>query len=217
MNLARSEYQPSKPELEELIDIRREDRTQPPFAGPAEVDEVYLGGQRKNMPAKKRREPNKSGIHTMTAIVDMKDRETNEVRAKVVADKSSETLQGFVREHAELGATLYTDAPKAYIALGKEYEHEAVQHNIGEYVRDMAHTNGIESFWSVLKRAHKDVYHKLSLKHLHRYVRDFSGRHTLRPRDTLDMMSALAAGMSGKRLPYKAFIADNGLPPGASG
>ncbi len=194
-----------------------DDDDEPPFAGPVEVDEVYLGGQRKNMPAKKRREPNKSGEHSMTAIVGMKDRETNEVRAKVIADKSGKTLQGFVREHAEPGAVLYTDEAKAYVALGEEYEHEAVRHNIGEYVRDMAHTNGIESFWSGLKRAHKGVYHKLSPKHLHRYVCDFAGRHGLRSRDTLDMMAALAAGMRTKRLTYKALIADNGLPSGARG
>ena len=60
------------------------------------------------------------------------------------------------------------------------FEHESVRHSAGEYVQDMAHTNGIESFWSMLKRAHKGVYHKMSAKHLQRYVNEFSGRHGIR-------------------------------------
>ena len=82
----------------------------------------------------------------------------------------------------------------------------SVRHSVGEFV-GMAHTNGIESFWSMLKRAHKGVYHKMSAKHLQRYVDEFAGRHGVRDRDTIDQMGVLAEGMAGKRLTYKALIA----------
>ena len=68
------------------------------------------------------------------------------------------------------------------------------------YVDGMAHTNGIESFWSMLKRGYKGVYHKMSAKHLQRYVNEFSGRHNVLSRDTLEQMAAIARGFTGKRL-----------------
>ena len=85
--------------------------------------------------------------------------------------------------------------------------HEVVKHSVGEYVREQVHTNGIESFWSMLKRAHKGVYHKMSVKHLHRYVNEFAGRHNIREQGTLDQMVSVVAGMIGKRLMYKNLIA----------
>ena len=69
-----------------------------------------------------------------------------------------------------------------------------------------AHTNGIESFWSMLKRGHQGTYHKLSVKHLDRYVNEFAGRHNQRPLDTIDQMSAMARGMDSKQLTYKELI-----------
>lgn len=86
---------------------------------------------------------------------------------------------------------------------------------MAEYVRGQAHTNGMESFWSMLKRAHAGTFHKLSPKHLNRYVQEFAGRHNVRVLDTLDQMATLAAGMGGKRLMYRQLIADNGLDSGA--
>ena len=82
-----------------------------------------------------------------------------------------------------------------------------VKHSVGEYVREQIHTNGIESFWSMLKRAHKGVYHKMSVKHLHRYVNEFAGRHNIRELDTMDQMASVVAGMIGKRLMYKNLTA----------
>ncbi len=71
----------------------------------------------------------------------------------------------------------------------------------------MVHTNGIESFWSMLKRAHKGTFHKISKKHLHRYVNEFTGRHNIRSLDTLEQMAAILRGMDQKRLMYKDLIA----------
>ena len=104
-----------------------------------------------------------------------------------------------------IGATVYTDDAAAY--KGMPFDHASVRHSVGEYVDGMAHTNGIESFWSMLKRAHKGVYHKISPKHLQRYVDEFAGRHNVRELDTITQMGALIRAMAGKRLTYKALIA----------
>ena len=78
--------------------------------------------------------------------------------------------------------------------------------SVGEYVRDMAHTNGVESFWSMLKRGYVGTYHHFSEKHCGRYAGEFAGRHNLRPLDTIDQMEALARGAVGRRLKYKDLI-----------
>ncbi len=83
------------------------------------------------------------------------------------------------------------------------------------YVREQVHTNGMESFWATLKRAHKGVYHKMSRKHMDRYVREFAGRHNVRECDTVDQVETMVSGMEGKRPKYRTLKADNGLPSGA--
>ena len=117
----------------------------------------------------------------------------------------SETLHGFVKSHTRSGTKVYTDDASIYDGLPN---HESVKHSVAEYVRGMAHTNGVESFWSMLKRAHKGSFHKLSAKHLQRYVNEFAGRHNIRKMDTGDQMRHVVAEMIGKRLMYKELIAD---------
>ena len=90
----------------------------------------------------------------------------------------------------------------------RDFDHQAVNHGIGEYVRDMAHTNGIESFWSMLKRGYMGIFHKISHKHLDRYVIEFAGRHNARILDTINIMVSMVVGMLGKRLPYKVLVMD---------
>ena len=183
------------------------------FLGPVEVDETYMGGKRKNMPKAKRKLFKGRGTAGKTAVVGAKDRETNRVDAAVVERTDAETLQGFVADRAAPGATVMTDEALAY--KGMPFDHEAVNHSVGEYVRGMAHTQGIESFWSMLKRGHKGIYHKISPKHLQRYVDEFAGRHNVRDADTIDQMTDLVASMVGKRLMYRDLIAGNGRSSGA--
>ena len=184
--------------------------------GPVEVDEAYFGGERKNVPLAKRKELAGTGRGTVgkTAVVGIKDRDSNEVRAEVVRRADGATLKRFVREHAEPGAKVYTDEAAAYKGMA-EYDHEAVNHSVAEYFRGMTHTNGIESFWSMLKRAHDGTFHKMSPKHLQRYVSEFAGKHNQRGSDTLIQMRDTVARFVGRRLLRRDLIADNGLPSGS--
>ena len=190
-----------------------DDDGEEPFDGPVEVDETYFGGKRKNMSKAKRKALTGRGPTDKTAVVGAKDRDTKAVRAKVIEHTDSETLHGFVAEHAATDAMIYTDDAKAYNGL--PYDHESVRHSVGEFVNGMAHTNGIESFWSMLKRAHKGTFHKISPKHLQRYVSEFSGKHNIRDSRTLAQMSDTVARLVGRNLLYRDLIADNGLSSGA--
>ena len=99
---------------------------------------------------------------------------------------------------------MFTDDHKGY--LGMDREHETVKHSVSEYVNGQAHTNGIESFWALLKRGYHGTYHHMSPKHLDRYVGEFSGRYNQRPLDTIDQMGLMVRRMRGKRLRYSELI-----------
>ena len=130
-----------------------------PFTGPVEVDECYFGGKRRNMSKSKQAELTGRGPVGKVAVAGIKDRATNKVQARVVPNTKSETIIQFIMEHANPDAKIYTDDALIYHVLPN---HESVKHSVGEYVRGQAHTNGVESFWSMLKRAHVGTFHKLS-------------------------------------------------------
>ncbi|MYD81915.1 MAG: IS1595 family transposase [Acidimicrobiales bacterium] len=181
-------------------------RPSAPFTAEVEVDETFVGGKAKNMHASQRAKLTGRGGADKTAVVGIKDRDSGKVVAEVVEATDADTLVPFVEGHTAETATVYTDGHKAYNALSRT--HEVVEHSVGEYVRGMAHTNGIESFWSMLKRGYIGTYHHFSAKHLHRYVDEFSGRHNLREMDTLDQMSSVARGLRGQRIRYCDLVAN---------
>ena len=178
-----------------------------PFLGPVEADETYVGGKRKNMSRSKRKAFSGAGpLAGKTIVAGAKDRRTNKVSAAVVDDTTAHTLQTFVEERVVPDARVYTDEHAAYRGLFF-HDHETVNHSHGEYVRGDAGTQGIESFWSMLKRAHTGTFHKISPKHLDRYVTEFAGRHNAHQFDTLDQMGDIVRGMVGRRLKFRDLTA----------
>ena len=168
--------------------------------GPVEVDEAYIGGREKNKHYDRKLKGAQGGSGK-APVVGMKDRKTNRVVAAVISETSLRRLQTFVHCHAALhkGAKVYTDEHASYVGLPN---HSSVKHTQKCYVRGDVHTNGIESSWAMLKRGYYGTYHWMSRKHLQRYVNEFSGRHNLRPLDTIEQMRTTVAGMEGKRLRY---------------
>ena len=121
--------------------------------------------------------------------------------AAVVEGTDGRTLQSFVENRVVADARVYTDEHASW--LGPLFhDHESVNHSKDEYVRGDAGTQGIELFWAMLKRAHTGTFHKISPKHIDRYVTEISGRHNDRQSDTLDQIGNIVRGMIGRRISY---------------
>jgi len=180
--------------------------------GPVEVDETFIGGKVKNMHKSKRPTgPGFSGKpvgHAGKAIVmGILDRNARQVRAKVIPNVNRETLQNEILARVERSSIIYTDQWGGYSSLEeKRFVHETVNH-IEEYVRGNVHTNGIENFWSLLKRSLKGTYVAVEPFHLDAYVGEqvfrFNNRATKdNPLTDADRFALAVSQISGKRLTY---------------
>ncbi len=179
----------------------------PMFRGPVEADETYVGGRARSMHARRRRERGGGigrGVQGHIAVVGIRDRYSHQVSAAPVPDASQRTLHRFVESRTYEDTVVYTDSWGGYSGIARE--HETVNHSAGEYVRGMASTNGMESFWAQMKRGYQGIYHWFSAKHLARYVSEFEHRHNWRPLDTIDQMANLVVAMLDKRLKYQVLI-----------
>jgi transposase-like protein len=174
--------------------------------GEVEVDETFIGGKARNMHADKRvRRITAHGPKDKAIVMGLLER-GGEVRAITVGDTKRRTLQGHVKEHVEEGTAVFSDASPSYVGLQKSYEHQVIDHAIA-YVNGKIHTNGLENFWSLLKRGIGGTYVSVEPFHLFRYVDEQAFRYNNRatkdnPMNDGDRFSLAVSQIVGKRLTY---------------
>jgi transposase-like protein len=174
-----------------------------------EVDETFIGGQKKNMHKdKKVRYEARGGAFGKTIVQGMLDRNLREVRAKVVPDVKRETLQSEILKNVKYGTTVYTDEAVAYEqGMQWRFVHDVVNHS-QTYVKGQVHTQGIENFWSLLKRTLRGTYVAVEPHHLDRYLDEQIFRYNNRatkekPMTDADRFSLALTQIVNKRLTYK--------------
>lgn len=172
------------------------------LSGQVEADETYIGGLAKNMHKDKREAKIKGrGAAGKSVVMGMLERK-GEVRAGVIPNTTRQTLHDQVHKHVESGSQLYTDSFPAYEGLAEAYLHQMVDHAV-EYANGQVHTNGIENFWSLLKRSVKGTYTKVDAEHLTRYVDEQAFRFNNRKGKDADRFQKALKNVSGRRVTYK--------------
>ena len=180
------------------------------LAGEVEVDESFIGGKARNMhPDVKARKIHGRGPEGKAIVAAVLER-GGKVRAKVVETRKKGKLQKMVRDHVEAGSNVYSDALKSYEGLD-EYTHQVIDHAVA-YVDGQIHTNGLENFWSLLKRGIKGTYVSVEPFHLFRYLDEQTFRYNNRLNSDGEVVtdaerfSRLCDQIVGKRLMYKHLI-----------
>jgi transposase-like protein len=172
------------------------------LGGEVEVDETFIGGKARNMHVSERkRRITGTGTKDKTAVMGILER-GGKVRATVVPSRRKSVLQEQVREHVTAGAALYTDALLSYEGLATEYAHQVIDHAT-QYVDGRVHTNGLENFWSLLKRGIAGTYVSVEPFHLFRYLDEqmfrFNNRKDL---DDAGRFNLVVSQIVGKRLTF---------------
>lgn len=171
------------------------------MTGTVEADETFIGGKARNMHAGKREEKIRGrGPMGKAVVFGLLDRETGKVRTSVVRNTRKGELQRRVRAHVVPGSEVFTDALKSYEGLA-EYTHKVIDH-AEKYVDGRVHTNGLENFWSLLKRAIKGTYVSVEPFHLFRYLDEQSFRYNERKGTDAERFSKVLGSIAGKRLTY---------------
>jgi transposase-like protein len=177
-----------------------------PGGGEVEADETFIGGKARNMHLSKRaRRITGTGTKDKVAVMGILER-GGQVRTMVVPNRKRAALHAEVKKHVEAGAALYTDALLSYQGLAGDYAHQVVDHAV-QYVNGRVHTNGLENFWSLLKRGINGTYVSVEPFHLFRYLDEQSFRYNNRatkdnPLNDADRFSAVLSQVAGKRLTY---------------
>jgi transposase-like protein len=171
-------------------------------SGEVEVDESFIGGKVRNMHlSERKRRITGTGTKDKTAVMGILER-GGKIRTAVVPNRKKHALQGEVRKHVEAGAALYSDALLSYEGLATDYAHKVVDHAV-QYVDGRVHTNGLENFWSLLKRGISGTYVSVEPFHLHRYLDEQTFRYNNRKDMNDSQRFELAMSqVFGKRLTY---------------
>lgn len=180
------------------------------MSGTVEVDETFIGGKARFMHQDKREKMVKGrGSVGKVAVMGLLERHGPDghsiVRTKMVPNTRRRSLVPEVRKHVKRGSTVYTDALRSYSDLGLDFIHEIVDH-AEAYVRGKVHTNGMENFWSLLKRAIKGTYVSIEPFHLFRYLDEEAFRFNSRRTDDGLRFRRVATAIIGKRLTYSELI-----------
>ncbi len=171
------------------------------LSGEVEADETYVGGKARNMHESAReRKGVAQGGSGKTVVLGMRQRD-GRVAATVVPNASSKALQGEIHHAVRRGSTLYPDAHRGYIGLGQDFEHKVIDH-AEKYVEGRVHTNGIENFWSLLKRGLHGTYVSVEPFHLFRYLDERVFTYNLREHTDAGRFDAVLDAITGRRLTY---------------
>jgi len=177
------------------------------LSGGVEADETFIGSKARNMHKEKRAQKVKgTGPIAMTAVMGLLERnirkQSSRVVLKVLNTRRKSELQSHVRNHVVEGSTVLTDALKSYEGLNDKYAHEVIDHAVA-YVNGHVHTNGLENFWSLLKRTIKGTYVHCEPFHLFRYLDEQAYRFNERSKDDSGRFVGAVSGIFNRRLTYE--------------